>query len=417
LTRLTAKDGGADAAVTSAARAARAAVFELPKGDMHAAAAEVAGAAAKIGGAEFTDLRPGLDPASNSSTNALLLHDQNVPLTVHGLGTRRLSSLAIQERASADGEILLIDEVEYGLEPHRLHHLLRHLKKRTDGGVGQVVLTTHSPVAVETLQAADISVVRSDAGTTTVLAVPAELDEVQGTLRAGPSAVLGRRGAICEGKTEMGVVRRFLQHWDEQRAAQGRTSHAALGACQSDGQGSTLAPVRARILRELGYPSLLVIDNDDQASDQGVADAMARGVQVVRWQPDHSIEDEIAATLSPAGLAALVALAAEIKDEQSVLNAIGARLKGEPKLSGLDPSAWVTASLSLDEIRLAIGAAAKGKKVNGIGKEEKKAWFKQEASGELLGSLLIDHWDEIEDRPLGAGLKELYAFIYGEELS
>jgi ABC-type branched-subunit amino acid transport system ATPase component len=215
LTRLTAKGGGADAAVISAHRAARAAVFEAPKDDMNKAAAEVAAAAAAIGGAEFTDLRPGLDPTSSSSANALLLHDQDVPLTGHGLGTRRLTSLAIQEKASVGGEILLIDEVEYGLEPHRLYHLLQHLKNRTQGGIGQVLLTTHSPMAVEALQGADISVVRSDAGTTTIRPVPSELDEVQGTLRAGPSALLARRVAVCEGKTEMGVIRRLIKHWDE----------------------------------------------------------------------------------------------------------------------------------------------------------------------------------------------------------
>jgi len=215
----------------------------------------------------------------------------------------------------------------------------------------------------------------------------------------------------------MGVSRRFLRHWDEQRAAQGKASHATLGACQSDGQGSTNAPVRARILQQLGYPTLLLIDNDDKASDPGVAEATASGAQIVRWLPGHALEDEVAATLSPVGLAALVGLAAELKDEQSVLNAIGDRLAGTPKLSGLDPSAWVTASRALDEVRVAIGAAAKGRKVDGDGKEERKAWFKQEASGELLGGLLIAHWHEIEDQPLGAGLKRLYAFVYGEELS
>jgi putative ATP-dependent endonuclease of the OLD family len=416
LTRLTAKSGGADAAVTSAHRAARGAVFDVPKGDMHVAAAEVAAAAAVIGGAEFTDLRPGLDPTSSSSTNALLLHDQDVPVTGHGLGTRRLCSLAIQEKASAGGEILLIDEIEHGLEPHRLHHLLRHLKQRTKAGLGQVLLTTHSPMAVEAVEAADISVVRSDGGTTTIRQVPAELDKVQGTLRAGPSAVLARRVAVCEGKTEMGVVRRFLGHWDERRAALGKASHAALGACHSFGDGSINAPVRARILQELGYPTLLMIDNDDEASNPGVVAAAASGVQIVRWEPGHAIEDEIAATLSPAGLAALVDLAAEVKDEQSVLNAIGDRLAGSPKPSELDPSTWITASRSIEDVRVAIGAAAKGRKVSGGGKEEKKAWFKQEELGELLAGLLIEHWDEIEGQPLGAGLKKLYAFVYGEEL-
>jgi putative ATP-dependent endonuclease of OLD family len=416
LTRLTAAKSGADAALTSAHRAARAAVFDSPPELLADAAAEVAIAAQAIGGTAFRRLRPGLDPASSSSANALLLHDEDIPLTGHGLGTRRLISLAIQEKAFSGGEILLIDEVEHGLEPHRLHHLLRHLKKRAAEDRGQVLMTTHSPVAVEVLQARDISVVRSQDGTTVARQVPGELDEVQGTLRAGPSAVLASRVVVCEGKTEMGVVRSWLLHWDAQRAGQGKAPHAALGVCQSDGHGGTVAPVRARILQELGYPTLLVIDNDDPAHDGGIGVAQAAGTEVIRWQVGHALEEEITAALSPVGLVALVGLAAEIKDEESVLNGIGARLDGGPKPSGLDPAAWVTASRTLGDIRRAIGATAKGKKASGDAKDEKKAWFKQEESAEQLGSLLIRYWSEIQDTPLGRGLKDLYAFAYGEKL-
>jgi putative ATP-dependent endonuclease of the OLD family len=414
LTALEASDSGASAAVTSAHRAARAAVFDSPIGALHAAAAVVAEAAAEIGGADFSQLRPGLDPTSSSSTHALLLHNSSVPLTGHGLGTRRLISLAIQEKAYTVGEIVLIDEVEYGLEPHRLHHLLRHLKQRTESGVGQVIMTTHSPLAVEALRAQDISVVRCEDGQTSVQAVPGDLDNVQGTLRSAPSALLARRVVVCEGKTEMGIVRQFLQHWDTQRGAQGKASHAAMGVAQSDGQGSISAPDRALVLQQLGYPVLLIIDNDDSASDPGIDAAVAQGATVVRWQPGNALEDEIAVSLSLAGLTDLVALAADIRGEESVRSAVTARLEGEPSLSGLEPSAWVTPDRSLDEVRAAIAAAAKGKKVSGEGKEERKAWFKLEESGELLGSLLIERWEEINDKPLGLDLQRLYAFVYDE---
>jgi putative ATP-dependent endonuclease of OLD family len=416
LTRLTAKESGADAVMTSAHRAARAAVFGALPEALAAAAAEVEVAAQAIGGTAFTRLQPGLDPAGSSSASSLLLHDEDVPLTGYGLGTRRLISLAIQEKAFAEGAILLIDEVEHGLEPHRLHHLLRHLKKRAAEGAGQVIMTTHSPMAVEALQARDISVVRSKDGTTTVRQVPGDLYDFQGTLRAGPSAVLASRVVVCEGKTEMGVVRSLLLHWDAQRTEQGKAPHAALGVCQSDGRGGTDAPVRARILQELGYPVLLVIDNDDPASDSGIAEAEAKGAEVVRWQPGHALEDEIAGALSPAGLAALIGLAAEIKGEDSVLGGIGARLDGSPRLSGLDPAGWISASCTTKDICRAIGSTAKGKKVSDKGKEEKISWFKQEASGEQLGALLVQYWAEIEETPLGHGLKELYAFAYGEKL-
>jgi len=271
LTRLTAHGTGAGAAVTAAHRAARTAVFDAPRSALHEAADDVTAVAGIIGSSAFTKLQPGLDPTSSSSTSALLLHDEEVPLTGSGLGTRRLTSLAIQEKAIADGAIVLVDEVEHGLEPHRLHSLLRHLKRRTDGGVGQVIMTTHAPLAVEALRAADISVVRCVAGTTTVREVPGALDDVQGTLRAGPSTVLASRATVCEGKTEMGITRRLIQHWDHERASLGKPSHAAYGVCQTDGQGSTNAPTRARVLQELGYPALLMIGNSSRRAGRTVA--------------------------------------------------------------------------------------------------------------------------------------------------
>lgn len=409
LAKLTANRSGAEAAVTSAHRAARDAVFALVDGPLYDAAAEVAIAASDIGGAAFSHLRPGLDPTGGSSTQALVLHDEEIPLIGHGLGTRRLVSLAIQEKAFTTGELVLIDEVEYGLEPHRLHHLLRHLKKRVNADKGQVIVTTHSPLAVEVLHAADISIVRSSGdGLTTVQAVPGELDEFQGTLRQGPSAVLGSRVVVCEGKTEMGVTRRFLQHWDAHRVTQGKAPHAALGVCQTNGHGSTDAPRRAEVLSKLGYPVLLVIDNDDRASDQGVAVAATAGAEIVRWDRDRALEDEVAAALSPAGLSELVGLAAEIKGEQSILTAVGDRLPGKPRLAGLDPSTWVDASRTIEEVQAAIAAAAKSKS---------GAWFKLEETGEQLGELLTKRWTEIAASPLGEGLRNLHRFAYGEDLA
>ncbi len=415
LSRLTAERTGADTAVTAAHRAARKAVFDAPQSVLRQAADDVTAAAAAIGSSNYTKLQPGLDPTGGSSTSALLLHDDEIPLTRCGLGTRRLTSLAIQERAVTDGAIVLVDEVESGLEPHRLHHLLRHLKKRTDGGVGQVIMTTHSPVTVEALRASDLSVVRSKDGMTVVRQVPGDLDHVQGVMRAGPSTVLARAVIVCEGKTEVGVARRMLQHWDTIRSEVGKAPHATLGICLSDGQGSTKAPQRARILQELDYPTLLVIDNDDRASEQGVADAKAVGTEVLRWQIGFALEDEIVAALNLDGLTDFIELAAQIKGEESVRSAVCARLVGKQTLSGLDSKKWLDVVGSINTLKEAIAAAAKGKKLDGRTKEQGHAWFKQEERGESLGALLADRWHEIESSPLGVGLKQLYKFSYGED--
>lgn len=134
-----------------------------------------------FGAATFGELRPGLEPGSATSAHAPMLHDGEVPLLNFGLGTRRLTSLSIQDQAMAGGSIIAIDEVEHGLEPHRLAQTLRHLKKRTVAGELQVIMTTHSPITVETLSAIDLVVVHSDgAGVTTCQPVPEDLDNVPG---------------------------------------------------------------------------------------------------------------------------------------------------------------------------------------------------------------------------------------------
>ena len=244
LSRLTAD--GADAAVTAVRRASREAVFNDVGAALRATASKVSVAAGTIGGGQFIELQPGWDPVATASPSALLLHEGLVPLSHSGLGSRRLISLAAQELATADGNILLVDEIEHGLEPHRLLHVLHQLRERSDQRRGQVLVTTHSSIAVQAMAANDISVVRNVDGQTVVTPVPDELDEAQGALRAGPSAVLARKVVVGEGATEAGILRTLIRRWDEERASSGQPTHAVLGVAFS--------MVGARLLRsERGY--------------------------------------------------------------------------------------------------------------------------------------------------------------------
>jgi hypothetical protein len=45
-----------------------------------------------------------------------------------GLGTRRPIALAIERLSIPDGAIVLVDEIEHGLEPHRIRHALKILR-------------------------------------------------------------------------------------------------------------------------------------------------------------------------------------------------------------------------------------------------------------------------------------------------
>jgi AAA15 family ATPase/GTPase len=72
--------------------------------------------------------------------NKVCLHESEIPLRLKGKGARRLLSLAIQLSIANHG-IILIDEIEQGLEPDRVQHLVSILTKITNS---QILLTTHS---------------------------------------------------------------------------------------------------------------------------------------------------------------------------------------------------------------------------------------------------------------------------------
>ena len=404
LSGLTDGGDGASSVILDAHREVRAAVFNAQPSALHTAAATAQKSAGNFGAAVFGELRPGLEPGSATSAHALMLHDGEVPLSSFGLGTRRLTSLSIQDQAMDGGSIIAIDEVEHGLEPHRLAQTLRYLEKRTDAGALQIIMTTHSPITVETLSAVDLVVVHADgAGVTTCHPVPEDLDNVQGTVRNAPSALLGRRVLVGEGATEVGFLRGLLRHWDAERIAADQAPAAAIGTVLVNGKGGTQPTQRAQNFQQLRYPTCMLIDNDDRTIDQSVSDAEAIGVAVHRWTSGNALEDEVIQTLSAEGLQAVVGVAVDIKGEQSILATVGAKL-GNKKFTGTNVAAW-QAQAGVDEpaIRTAIADAATTKE---------KEWFKREDRGEELAGVVIAHWDGLDDTNLLKVINELRAFAY-----
>jgi len=93
------------------------------------------------------------------------LHDEDIPLRLKGKGTKRLISMAIQTILVERGGIVLIDEVEQGLEPDRIKHLVRSLKK---DNAGQIFMTTHSSEVITELDADDLIIINNNKGDVTV---------------------------------------------------------------------------------------------------------------------------------------------------------------------------------------------------------------------------------------------------------
>ncbi|MGJ9373769.1 hypothetical protein [Nesterenkonia sp. CF4.4] len=197
-------------------------------------------------------------------------------------------------------------------------------------------------------------------------------------------------------------MRGLLRHWDLERLKAEQATAAAVGTVLVNGAGGTQSIQRAQNFRYLGYPTCMLIDNDDRAIDGSVVAALAGGVAVHRWAFDNSLEDEIIQTLPIEGLQALVDLAADIRGEGSISNAVGARLS--VGLGGTDVEGW-QAQAGVDEssVRNAIAIAAATKR---------NEWFKREDRGEELAEVVIAHWDGLGDTHLINVIGELREFAY-----
>ena len=116
----------ASAALAKAAREARTAFGEEAKEQLAETLKIVAETAKVLGIPVGDEVRAMLDAHSVSfSGGTISLHDEDgIPLRGLGLGSARLLIAGLQRCASERSSIILIDELEYGLEPHRIIRLL-----------------------------------------------------------------------------------------------------------------------------------------------------------------------------------------------------------------------------------------------------------------------------------------------------
>lgn len=225
--------------------------------------------------------------AINVRIGGLAVHDGEMPLRQLGLGSKRMLTTGLQKNSLRVPHITLFDEVEIGLEPHRIARLVHHLKEDKNG---QYFLTTHSPVVLRELMVDDLYVVHSRAGKTEIIAAnkPAIADSIQGKIRLGAEAFLAPKVVVCEGATEAGFLRGFDNFW----VSKGKNSFAYQGVALFDANGASKITEIAAGLKDLCYNVSVLADSDspDQFSDAHADDLRAKGVTVTVWGGGVSIE-------------------------------------------------------------------------------------------------------------------------------
>jgi putative ATP-dependent endonuclease of the OLD family len=343
LTRLSAdNEGNLGSVLSGLAR-------EMRQGDIsgHESIAECQGVADAVkqessdAGVKLTELSPKIDIQRQSMTaGALSLHENNVPLRNKGSGTKRLVAAAMQMKLHGGKNISLIDEIEVGLEPHRIRGLIYRLQNTGQ----QIVTTTHSPVVIREFNVTkdELYVCRRDPAGTVSLESLAVVPDIQGPVRNNAEAFLGSKIIACEGLTEIGCLRAY----DQYRFKGGSTPVWSLATSYFNARSGGQIKVVCPKLHALGYRTAAFCDNDaqDQLSDAEVAQLRATGIHVCQWEANNSTERQLFHDLPWSHIPDLLTTIADSHrtlDRATIIDCVIKDARLVAQTLGTDSAAWL----------------------------------------------------------------------------
>ena len=359
--------------------------------------ADAVQAESRATGVALAALSPKVDIQRQSvGSGALSLHEDNVPLRNKGSGSKRLIGAAMQMRLHDGKNVSLIDELEMGLEPHRIRGLIYKLRNSPQ----QIFATTHSPVVIRELEATahELCVCKRDvAGAVTVQSL-GTVPEIQGPVRSNAEAFLGKRIVACEGPTEIGCLRAFdLFRFDANDPPVWSLSTSYFNCSGA----SKIAPTCQKLV-QLGYQTGVVCDNDapDQLSAEDVAALRADGIHVCQWEEGRSTEEQLLAELPWAELPGLLQLISDGHDtleHATIIEEIKSDARLAPLALGRDQAAWDEDDL----LRQVIGKLAK-----------KRGWIKRIDYAQAVFEFALPHLPPAG--PLMSRLEALWEWIQNE---
>jgi len=321
------------------------------------------------------------------------LHDEvNIPFRLKGKGSKRLASIAIQLVLAQEGGIVLIDEIEQGLEPDRVKQLGRSLK---DDNQGQIFIATHSREVVTELSSEDLYILHRDKerGEIKISSLNYNDEKLKAVVRACPEAFFAKKIIVCEGSTEIGICRALDKH----RKKNKKQSMSFMDCAYIDGHGNSFFD-RAEKLLQNSFNVSVFCDSDkesaifDKEKNLTFKDTknnlVSAGAKLFDCESGKSIEQQVFQDLPWEGVIELIeyALKEYYNSNDSALNAaIKSKYLPESKFA----LNWKEADSP--EARAAIA------KVSTI---KTKEWFKRIDRGEFLGEIIFKYFDQIGDKHL-----------------
>ena len=311
------------------------------------------------------------------SENKVSIHEDGIPFRLKGKGSKRLLSLAIQLALTQPSGIILIDEIEQGLEPDRVQHLVNVLSKYEDK---QIIITTHSSNVIVEIPCTSLFIMRK--GSYNLQHVEGEM---QGCIRKNPEAFFARKIIVCEGATEIG----FCRSINEYRISHNKTSASYMGIRFADGAGNEMINYVLGF-KDLSYPTALFCDSDCVNINNRKQEFRDLEINVIDSEDNCSIEQQVFKDVPWNVVKALIKIAIEkvIDDdgktyeeaEKKIFDATNAQL--DCRMAQM--TNWY--QNESDDLRTALGLAAKNKN-----------WYKKQTYGERMGRCILTSYSDLAE--------------------
>lgn len=341
---------------------------------------------------------------NGSYSTTVGVFDDKVPFSQRGLGSKRLLSIGMNVNAFDDGTLVLVDEVETGLEPYRISALINQFRKQFKDK-GQIIITTHSMSAVCECSVNEVCVCNNN-GNAFQLHRLNEKDEikadVQALLRSTPDAFLCKRVIVCEGKTEVGLLRAFDSYLAKKGI--GRLAYHSVTAIPGGG-GDNFFQL-ALLLHKCGYDVAILMDSDIPEEDVQKQHMREIGIPVFDWEPGFAIEQQIFKNVSLECVDDLLAIAIEEHSFDKIFSNFNSFFKPDELPCCVENEIiTVKKNISIEE-RVNIGTIAKNKK---------SEWYKNTSKGEMIGKRIFQEFDDMAECFFKAQMIALQKWVTSHE--
>lgn len=307
-----------------------------------------------------------------------------LPLTSWGAGTRRLASLTVARSHQTEHPVIIVDEVERGLEPYRQRSLMDALQRDES----QSFVTTHSPAVLAS--ASEARVWHMDRSGNV-----GDLDGkvVQRHRSRDPETFLARLAIVAEGATEVGFVTEILT----KALNTGLETH---GIHVTDGGGNDDVRALLSALRKAGFAFGGFADNEGDHADAWQS-LREDNPLVFQWRTG-CLEENVVSSVPRERLADIV------EDPEGQLT--GMRLRSLADRVGAEERTFeVICEKAGERIAQVVIDAATGRPPQGsdprtqkMCKGQAQSWFKNEQGGKELAQKMFEFgaWEKLEDQLL-----------------